>query len=89
MGPLLKPVQIHLDGIPSLCAIDCTAQLGAVSKLLRVLLISLPVSLIKVLKSTTPKTDPQGTPLITSLHLDVEPLTTTLWLQPSKQFFIQ
>ncbi|NXW05576.1 NPA1P protein, partial [Fregetta grallaria] len=28
------------------------------------------------------------TPLVTDLHLDIEPLTTTLWMQPSNQFFI-
>lgn len=27
-------------------------------------------------------------PLITSLHLDIEPLTTPLWLCPSSQFLI-
>jgi len=40
------------------------------------------------LKSTGPKTDLQGTPLVISLHLDIEPLTTTLWLWPSHQFLI-
>jgi len=43
---------------------------------------SLCLSVIKMLKSTNSKTDPWGTPLFTSLHLDKEPLTTTLWLQP-------
>ena len=43
---------------------------------------SLSLSVIKMLKSTNSKTDPWGTPLFTSLHLDKEPLTTTLWLQP-------
>lgn len=28
------------------------------------------------------------TPLITALHLDLEPLTTTLWPRPSSQFLI-
>ncbi|KAK4810873.1 hypothetical protein QYF61_013281 [Mycteria americana] len=33
MGPLLKPVQVPLDGIPSLQRINCTTQLGVISKL--------------------------------------------------------
>ena len=46
--------------------------------LLRVQLIPSYMSLIKMLKSTSPKTDAWGTPLVTNLHLDIEPLTTTL-----------
>ena len=33
MGPLLKPVQVPLDGFPSFQCIDCTAQFGVVHKL--------------------------------------------------------
>ncbi|KAK4810951.1 hypothetical protein QYF61_013359 [Mycteria americana] len=33
MGPLLKPVQVPLDGIPSLQQINCTTQLGVIHKL--------------------------------------------------------
>ena len=33
MGPLLRPVQVPLDGFPSFQCIDCTAQLGAFRKL--------------------------------------------------------
>ncbi|KAK4808881.1 hypothetical protein QYF61_007996 [Mycteria americana] len=32
-GPPLKPVQVPLDGIPSLQRVDCTTQLGVVGKL--------------------------------------------------------
>jgi len=48
--------------------------------------MSLSVSLINILNSTGPSTDPWGTPLVTGLHLDIEPLTATLWLRPSNQF---
>ena len=44
--------------------------------------------LMKVLKSSSPKTDPWGTPLLTGLHPDTEPLITTLWLHPASQFLI-
>jgi len=33
MNPLLQPVQVPLDGFPSLQCIDCTAQLRIVCKL--------------------------------------------------------
>ncbi|XP_058029134.1 nicotinamide riboside kinase 1 isoform X1 [Ahaetulla prasina] len=39
--------------------------------------IPLSKSLMKMLKSTGPKTEPWGTPLHTSLHVDVVPLRTT------------
>ena len=31
MGPLLQPVQVPLDGFPSLQYIDCTTQLGVIT----------------------------------------------------------
>ena len=33
MGPLLQPVQVPLDGFPSLQCVNSTAQLGVVCKL--------------------------------------------------------
>ncbi|KAK4831361.1 hypothetical protein QYF61_017492 [Mycteria americana] len=33
MGPLLKPVKVSLDGIPSLRHANCTTQLGVICKL--------------------------------------------------------
>jgi len=33
---------------------------------------------MSVIKSTSPKTNPWGTPLVTSLHLGIEPLTIML-----------
>jgi len=33
MGPQLKPVQVSLDGIPSLKHVDCTTQFGVICKL--------------------------------------------------------
>ena len=38
-------------------------------------------ALLKILKCISPSTDPWGTPLITDLHSDTEPLSTTLWVQ--------
>lgn len=61
--------------------------------LLRVLLTSLSVSLIKVLKCTSPKKFhliliSRETPIVTGSPLEIEPLTTTLWVCPSSQFLI-
>ncbi len=66
-----------LNGIPSSVS---TAPLSLVSSanLLRVYSIPSSMSLIKMLKSTSPKTDPWGTPLVTGLHLDIEPFRGTL-----------
>ena len=89
MCPLSEPVQVPLHGVPSFCCVHCTTQLGVISKLLRVHSIPPSVSLIEMLKSSGPRMDPWGTPLITGLHLDMEPLTTALWLRPSNQFLIQ
>jgi len=85
LGPLFKPVQIPLDGILSFYCVNHTTQLGVISKLAEV---PSSMSLIKMLESTGSKTDPWGTPLVSDLHLDIEPLTTTLWLQPSNLFLI-
>ena len=35
--PLIKPTQVSLDGVPSFCHLNCTPQLAAISKLLRML----------------------------------------------------
>ena len=67
-----------------------TVLLSLVSStnLLRVHLMPSSVSLMKMLKSTSPKTDPWGTPLVTGLYLNIEPLITTLCLLLSNQFLI-
>ncbi|RMC14133.1 hypothetical protein DUI87_09222 [Hirundo rustica rustica] len=78
MGPLPKHVQVTLNGIPFFYCVTCTAQLCVIVKFTEGTWISLSVSLVKALKSINPKTEPSGTPLVTSLHLDIEPFTTTL-----------
>jgi len=57
MGPLLKLVQVPLDGIPSFQRVDCITQLGVVCKLPEVHSIALSVSL-KIINSTGPNMDP-------------------------------
>ena len=78
LGPPLKPVKVPLDGIPSLQYVDCTTQLGAISKLAECALNPIVCVANKMLNSTAPNTNPQGTPLVTGLHLDIELLTATL-----------
>jgi len=57
---LFKLVQVPLDGIPSFCLINCTTHLGVISKLVEGKLSPF-MSLIKMLKSTGPRTDTRGT----------------------------
>ena len=33
MGPFFKPVQVPPDGTPSFCHLNCTVQLGVISRL--------------------------------------------------------
>jgi len=44
--------------------------------------------LLSLLSSTSPSSDPWGTPLIIDLYLDTEPSTTPLWVQSHYQFLI-
>ena len=80
LDPLLKPALVPLDDILSLWCINCTPQLGVIRKLAEGALDpSVNVSVMKILKSIIPSTDPRGTPLVTDLHPDAEPFITTLW----------
>ena len=78
LGSLLKPVQLPLCGIPSLWYVDCTSQLGVISKLAEGALdstVSATDEDIKVYRSQH-----CGTALITDLHPDIEPFTANLWV---------
>ena len=89
LGRLLKPVCVPLDGILSLGHVDRTRQLDVICKLDEGSLY-LTLDVIDTVKSSAsdPSTDSWGTPLITNLHPDTEPLTTTLWTRSCSQFFI-
>ena len=56
-GPLLKLVQVPLDGILLLRCVDCTTQVGVFCKLSEGAL-NPTMSLIKLLNSTSPSTGP-------------------------------
>jgi len=56
-GPLLQLFQILLDGILSFWCVNCTTQLGVICKLAEGAL-DLAKSLMKILNSTGPSTDP-------------------------------
>jgi len=56
-GPLLKLVQVPLDGISSLRRVNCTTQLDVTCKLAEGAL-NPTMSLLKVLNSTGASTDP-------------------------------
>ena len=57
MGPLLELVQVPLDGILSLRRVNRSTQFGAVCKLAEGVLDP-TMSLMKILNSTGPNTDP-------------------------------
>ena len=76
-------VQVPLDGIPSLQCVDCTTQLGVIGKLAEGVLSST----VHVADKNVEQRQSQYRPLrnVTGLHLDVEPLTTTLSVHPDRQ----
>jgi len=91
LGPLLQPVWISLDVIPSCrCVSHATSRphsLVSHRNLLKVHSIPLQTSLIKI---TGLSIDLWGTTLITDLHSDIEPLTTTLCVRSLNQYlFLQ
>ena len=55
LGPLLQPVQVSLDVIPSFMCVDQTTQLGIICKLDEGALN--PTINVKILKSIGPSTD--------------------------------
>ena len=55
------------------------------SNLLRMHLISMSMSLMKILKRLSFSSDCWGMPLAIDLHLDIEPLTTALWVWSCNQ----
>jgi len=70
-----------LDGILCLWCVDCSPQLGVISKLAEGALDpTADVTDEDILKSINPSRDPRGTPLVTDLHPNTESLTTTLWV---------
>ena len=84
MGPLLQPVQVSLDGFPSFQCINCTTQLGVIRKLAEGALDAI----IYVIDKDVEEHQSQDRPLRDSLHPDIEPQITTLWLQSANQFLI-
>lgn len=58
-GPLLKPVKVPRDGIPSTKCINCTTELGVPCQLAKGVLKS-TMSLIKTLNRISPNKVPRG-----------------------------
>ena len=86
MDPTLQLVQVTwIVSLPSV--ISTTLNLVTSANLLRAHVIPLSMWLIKMSNSTSLKMGSWRILLVTSLHLDIDPMTTTLWIWPSKQFF--
>lgn len=86
--PLLRPVQVPLDGIPSLRCVDHTTQLDVIVSPSGSALDPTAHITDKMLNSASPNPDPWGTPLTTGLNMDINTLTATIQVPPSSQFFI-
>ncbi|KAK4827693.1 LOW QUALITY PROTEIN: hypothetical protein QYF61_020827 [Mycteria americana] len=87
-GPSIQPVWVSLTFLPS-SRLTLPHNLVSSANLLRAYLIPSSRSLIKIFNSTASNTEPWGTLLVTGCQLDLTPFTTTLWAQPSSQFFTQ
>ena len=72
--------------IPSFRCVDCITQLDVVCKLAEGAFDLTVYVIDEDVKQHWSHYDRWGTPLVTSLHLDIEPLITTLWMRPSQQF---
>ena len=64
MDSCCKPAQLPLDSVPSFCCVNCTTQLGVVSKRAEGVL-NFTIHLNDKLKNTGPKMDPWRTALLT------------------------
>lgn len=87
-GPPLHTVKsLWMASFPSYMS---TALLNLVlwKTLLKGQSIPLSTTPTKMLKRPGPNNDPCGASLITGLHLDLEPLSTILWVLPFRQFLI-
>lgn len=74
-GPILKPVQIPQDDIPSLQSVNCSTGLGVICKLAEGTLDLMSMLLTKFLNSTRPKSDSEEHH--SSMVFNTEPLTAT------------
>ena len=88
LGPLLSLSRsLWMASHPSVVSTTLHSLVSS-ANLLRVHLTQLSMSLMKILKSTGPSSDHCGMPLVTDLHPDMKPLTTTLWTRSCSQLFI-
>jgi len=78
LGLLFKPVRDPLDGISAFCCISCTTKHGVISKLAEGTLRPTTCFFGKDFEEHWSKTNPWGTPLMNTLHLDIYLLTITV-----------
>ncbi|KAK4829020.1 hypothetical protein QYF61_001795 [Mycteria americana] len=84
LGPSIQPLQIPLQSLPTLQQINTPTQLGVICNLRRVHSMPSSRSLMNMLNTTGPSTEPWGTPLVSGRQLDLTPFTTTLCAWPAK-----
>jgi len=77
-GPFLDLVQVPLDGIVSLRRVDHTTELDVTCRLAEGALNPAVCVFDEDIKQYWSQYRPVGTPLVTDLHPDIEPLTTVV-----------
>ena len=83
MCSLLKSVQVSLVGILSFYCINGTSQPGVISKLDEGTLDLTVCAIDEDVEERWLHDEPLEALFVIGLHLDIEPLTTTVWLQPT------
>ena len=79
-GPFLELVRVPLDGIPSPRRVNLTTQLAVICILAEGAHNPDVYVIDEDIKWYLFHYGPRGIPLVTDVHLDIEPLTTTLWM---------
>jgi len=85
MGPLLKSLK-NPQMASLLSKSNVPLHLVSPANLLMAHLIPLSMSMMKILNSIRPSTDPQRMQLISGCHLNIKLWSVTLWTRPSSQF---
>lgn len=88
-GPLIWPVQIPVQSLPTLQQTNTPAQLGFICRLAEGALASLIQGMDKDTEQDWPKDWAQLNWFVSSHQLDVTPFSTTLWTWTIGQSFIQ
>jgi len=88
MCPLFKSIEVPLDGIRSFYCVNCTSQLGVVSRFAECTQSCCVFRQQRCCRALVPRWAPEEDHLWQVSKWDLELLSTTLWLWQFNQFFI-